>query len=166
MIATLLKAAHILGIGFWGAGLLCLPFLFRQRYGKTGKDLYDLHNFTRFLYVGVVSPAAFIAVASGIGLIFAEATFTPWFTVKLTFVGAMVLIHVTTGLVILRLFEPNQSFSSLRFGVTVGLTITVVCAILVVVLAKPELNRFGPLDDFFAPGALGSVVPEFIVWWK
>jgi|TARA_R110000868_G_scaffold101346_6_gene279028 putative membrane protein len=166
VIATLLKAAHILAIGLWAAGLLSLPLLFAQRRGLENKPLYDLHNFTRFLYVAIVSPAAFVAIASGTGLIFVEATFTPWFSVKLAFVGAMVLIHVTTGLVILRLFEPGQRYSPLRLAITMVLTGTVIASILIVVLGKPELMRFGPLDDFFAPGALGQGLPDSIAWWR
>src|SRR5690606_32333311 len=94
MTSVLLKFVHIIAIAGWSAGLICLPFLYVQRRRLRGDALHRLHNFTRFFYVALVSPAAFVAVGSGTALIFVQATFEPWFAVKLAFVGIMVIIHV------------------------------------------------------------------------
>ena len=115
MTVVLLKFVHVIAISLWSGGLLSLPFLFVQRRTQSGTVLYRLHNFTRFFYISLVSPAAFVAVASGIVLIFMRATFEPWFSVKLLLVAALVLIHVTSGLVILRLFNPQQAYARWRF---------------------------------------------------
>lgn len=158
MTAILLKSVHVIAIALWSSGLLCLPFLYLQRRDLADDALHSLHNFTRFLYISLVSPAAFIAVASGIVLIFLQATFEPWFSVKLALVAGLVIIHVTSGLLILRLFEPGQSYPWWRFVVASGITTAVVAAILVTVLAKPRWLSATEFATLFAPGALGEML--------
>ena len=166
MTAIILKFVHIIAIAGWSAGLICLPFLYLQRRGLKGASLYRLHNFTRFVCIKLVSPAAFIAVATGIALIFVQATFEPWFAVKLAFVGAMVIIHVTSGVLILSIFEPGQSYPAWRFALVSFLTITVVGAILLTVLGKPQWLASETVNQFFAPGALGAMLNDIIAWWR
>ncbi len=164
MTAILLKFVHIVAIALWSAGLICLPFLYRQRKKLSGHALYRLHNFTRFFYVALTSPAAFVAVGSGIALIFVEATFEPWFAVKLGLVGVMVIIHVTSGLKILHLFEPGRSYPAWRLVIVSTLTLCVVTAILVTVLGKPLWTTPSQFEAFFAPGALGEALDDLIAW--
>ena len=164
MSAILLKFVHIIAIAGWSAGLLCLPFLYLQRRRLGGDALHRLHNFTRFFYVGLVSPAAFVAVASGTVLIFVQATFEPWFSVKLALVAAMVIIHVMSGLMILRLFEPGRTYPAWRFIAVSALTACVIGAILVIVLGKPEWFAAAWITAFFAPGALGQMLGGLIAW--
>jgi putative membrane protein len=164
MTSVLLKFAHIIAIAVWSAGLICLPFLYVQRRRLSGNALHRLHNFTRFFYVALVSPAAFVAVGSGTALIFVQATFEPWFAVKLAFVGVMVIIHVTSGAVILRLFEPGQVYPHWRLVAVSLVTSFVVGAILVVVLGKPQWATPSGFEAFLAPGALGETLGEFIAW--
>lgn len=83
-----LKLVHIAAISVWCAGMLGLPLLFLRRNSvRDEPDLNRLHRLVRRLYVVVMSPAAFLAVASGTGLIFLRATYAPWFGVKLSLVG-------------------------------------------------------------------------------
>ena len=63
-------------------------------------ELDRLHRITRFVYVGMTSPAAFVAIGSGTALIFLQATFQEWFSLKMVLVGAMVMLHVVAGLVL------------------------------------------------------------------
>ncbi len=164
MIAAL-KFVHIAAIALWCAGLICLPGLYAQRaHAKHPHHLYRLHGFVRFAYVSLISPAAFLAVATGTGLIFAVETFDVWFMVKLAFVGALVVIHVLTGLVIIRLFDKGETYPAWRFvGVTI-VTVLVTVAILVVVLAKPALDVDFLPDFFFTPGALGEALSGLNPW--
>ena len=166
MTPLILKSLHILGIAGWSVGLICLPYLYVQRRKLSGAMLYRLHNFTRFFYVALVSPAAFVAVATGTALIFVESTFEPWFAVKLAFVGAMVVVHITSGVTILSLFEPGRTYPLWRAGLVSGLSVAVICAILIAVLGKPEWGIFGALDSFFAPGNLGVMLNGIIAWWR
>lgn len=164
MIAVLVKFVHVLAIAFWSAGLICLPFLYLQRYRLNGDALHRLHNFTRFFYVALVSPAAFVAVGSGIALIFLQTTVEAWFSVKLALVAAMVIIHVTSGALILRLFEPHQNYPFWRFAAVSTLTVSIIGLILFVVLGKPQWTTPGAIETLFAPGALGDLLGELIAW--
>jgi putative membrane protein len=104
-----IKLLHVATISIWSAGLICLPGLYVQRtHVPDDESLHRLQGMVRFLYVAIVSPAAFIAVGSGTALIFLREAWVPWFSVKLVFVGAMVVIHILTGLVIIKLFEKGQ----------------------------------------------------------
>tara|TARA_R110002020_G_scaffold15278_36_gene54657 strand:- start:909 stop:1427 length:519 start_codon:yes stop_codon:yes gene_type:complete len=162
--AILLKLVHVLAIAGWSAGLLGLPLLYWQRNNLEDKALYRLHNFTRFFYVRLVSPAAFVAVVSGLVLIFVQATFEPWFSLKLALVGMLVIIHVMNGLMILRLFEPNQSYPVWRVVAVTVLTTCVIAAILATVLGKPEWFAATWITAFFAPGALGDMLAGMAAW--
>ena len=62
-IATSLPV--IAAIAIWTAGLISLPSLYVQRAHVTSDDaLYRMQRMTRFAFVALISPAAFIAVTS------------------------------------------------------------------------------------------------------
>jgi len=74
-VTVFLKFAHLAAIAIWSGGLLVLPFLFWQRGTVAdGPDLDRLHRITRFVYVGMTSPAAVIAIGSGTALIFLRSS--------------------------------------------------------------------------------------------
>lgn len=156
MSVTLLKFVHIATIALWSAGLICLPFLFRQRAGLEGDRLHRLHGLVRYLYVMILSPAAFVAIASGTVLIFLQRTFEVWFALKLLLVGMLVVAHILAGRVILKLFEDNGRYGAWHYLLAIVLTSTLVTLILVVVSLKPgwEIPTFE--GDPFAPGWLGE----------
>lgn len=150
-----LKSLHVIAICVWASGLLCLPGLYRQRaFAGTPDTLRRLHLVARFIYVAVISPAAFIAIATGAALIFVRHTFEPWLLLKLMAVGAMVIVHVVTGLVIVRHFEEGGAYPAWRFVTVSILTLAIITVILFAVLAKPDLTARIP-HDLFEPGALG-----------
>ena len=151
------KAIHLAAIAFWAAGLISLPTLYVQRAHVADEpSLHRLQAMVRFLYVAVISPAAFVAVGSGMALIFLRQTFEPWFSLKLALVGAMVTIHILTGLVIIRLFEEGNVYPLWRFAAVTATTVAVVTAILAVVLAKPDLPDLLP-QAMSEPGALRRI---------
>ncbi|MBB6181282.1 CopD family protein [Pseudorhizobium flavum] len=163
MIAAL-KFLHIAAIAIWAGGLLSLPALYVQRaHVRDDRALYQLQMIVRFSYVAVISPAAFLAVGSGIALIFGQQTFTGWFSVKLFFVALLVMLHVLTGLVIIRLFREGEVYPVWRFLLATAVTGAVVLIILFVVLAKPaltvELNR-----DILEPGGLQRLIRTLSPW--
>lgn len=140
-----IKLIHLAAIAVWSAGIIGLPGLCARRTrSMAGSDLHRLQALVRHLYTFVVSPAAFVAVASGTALVFLREAWVPWFSVKLVLVGLMVVIHILTGLVIIRLFEKGRFYSPLRFvAVTTG-SVAVVSVILLVVLAKPDIPNLLP----------------------
>jgi len=160
-VTVFLKFAHLAAIALWSAGLIVLPFLFWQRRTlAAGPDLDRLHRMTRYVYVGVTSPAAFVAIGTGTALIFLQATFQEWFSLKMALVGGMVMLHVVAGLVLVRLFTPSGQFG---LPASVALTsgyLVLICAIIWIVLAKPHIdsNDFAP--GLFKPGALGHLFSE------
>jgi uncharacterized membrane protein len=154
-VTVLLKFVHIATIAVWAAGLIVLPYLFWQRrLFAVGPELDRLHRVTRFVYVGITSPAAFVAIGTGTALIFLQSTFREWFTLKMALVSAMAMLHVVAGLVAVRLFAPGGRFGSRSFVVLTALYLVLIVAILWVVLAKPVIDstRFGP--GLFEPGTL------------
>lgn len=153
-----LKTLHLATIAIWSAGLIGLPGLYVQRARvANAQALHRLHAMARFLYVAVISPAAFVAVGSGTALIFLQMPFAPWFSLKLALIGVMVVIHILTGLVIIRLFDEGEIYPVWRFVAVTAITIGVVVAILVVVVAKPILP-YGFPEAMSEPGALGRLL--------
>jgi len=158
MSLALLKFVHIAAIALWAAGLICFPFLTRQR-NNIGKDtdLHQLHSMARYFYVVILSPAAFIAIASGTVLMFQQQTFTAWFSLKLLLVGLLAGLHLVTGLIVIQVFEKSGHMPAWRYAALTTTTIAIVTAIVAVVLVKPQFEWRVADSDLFAPGALGEV---------
>ena len=162
LLVTWLKLVHVATITGWSAGLIALPFLYRQRRGLEGQPLYRLHAFTRFLYVALVSPTAFAAIASGTALILLQGTYENWFSAKLVGVSVLTGVHIFSGLMILRLFEPGGVYPLGRFILILTVTLSAIAAILVLVLGKPDIEWPTVLAGFFAPGALSELAGQII----
>ncbi len=160
----LTKLLHLTAISIWAAGLVVVPFLLWQRRDLSGQPLHRLHRLTRTLYVVIVSPAAFMAIASGTALIFLQATYVEWFSLKLVAVGVLAAVHVQAGLLILRVFDPGGQISR---GGTVSLTATTlatVATVLVLVLWKPPVDAQALAPGLFHPGRLSEIVAPFTAW--
>ena len=154
-MTILLKFIHLGAIAIWSGGLIVLPYLFWQRRTLTaGSELDRLYRITRLVYVELTSPAAFIAIASGTALIFLQATFVEWFSVKMVLVGIMVMLHVVAGLVLLQLFLPDGHFSRLSWIALTIAYVVVIVAIIWIVLAKPHLDSTLFAPHLFEPGGL------------
>lgn len=160
-MTTFLKFIHLASIAIWSAGLIVLPFLFWQRRVlKPGPDLDRLHRMTRFVYVEMTSPAAFVAIGSGTVLIFLQATFEEWFSLKMVLVGAMAMLHVVAGLVLVRLFTPDGRFGRFSYVALTGAYVVLIIAIIWVALAKPHIDSNQVATDLFTPGALSQFFGE------
>ncbi len=154
-MTVLLKFVHLAAIAIWSGGLVALPFMFWQRRTFVmDADLDRLHRMTRFVYVGMASPAAFIAIGSGTALIFLQATFQEWFSVKMALVGAMVILHVAAGLVLARVFLPEGRFGRFSYVALSSAYLVLITAIVWVALAKPRIDSNQFATALFAPGAL------------
>jgi protoporphyrinogen IX oxidase len=161
---VLLKFLHVAAISLWTAGLVSLPALYVQRASVADRDaLHRLQKIVRFSYVTIVSPAAFVAVMSGTGLIFLRQVYAPWFSVKMMCVGALVILHVLTGLVIIRLFREGEIYPVWRFLMVTVVTCGIVAAILIIVLAKPEID-VAMADVITRPGGLRSLIQSLSPW--
>jgi protoporphyrinogen IX oxidase len=160
-MTTLVKFIHLATIAVWSGGLIILPFLFWQRQGiETGPGLEQLHRLTRFVYVGMASPAAFLAIGSGTILIFLQTTFLEWFSLKMLLVAIMVMLHVVAGLILAHLFEPKGHFGRLSFIALTSAYLVLITAIILVVLAKPHIDSNQFATNLFAPGGLRQFLGE------
>ncbi|MGQ7793179.1 CopD family protein [Faunimonas sp. B44] len=154
-----LKAIHIATLVIWCGGLIALPSLFAMRGRFAHRELeHDFHRMVRDAFVRIVSPAAFVAVASGAALIFAREVFTPWMILKLVFVGMLVGLHVRQGYVLVRLFEPGRRYARWRQLLATGATVVVACCVLFLVLGKPDLDPALLPDVMRQPGGLQSLL--------
>lgn len=163
-MTTLFKFIHLGTIAIWSAGLIVLPLLFSQRRGlETGSELDRLHRFTRFVYVGMTSPAAFLAIGSGTVLIFLQTTFLEWFSLKMVLVGLLVMLHVVAGLTLTHLFEPTGRFGRFSYVALTVSYLVLITATIWVVLAKPHIDSNQFATKLFAPGGLRQVLGEIIM---
>ena len=85
--------------------MLILPSIYLASDGLRGPELHDLHRFARAVFINITSPAAFLAVIAGTALIFLRDVFTVWMALKLLAVGALVIVHVRQGHVLLKVFR-------------------------------------------------------------
>jgi protoporphyrinogen IX oxidase len=155
MTIWLVKLVHVAAIAVWVGGLVALPSLLAGRTGLQDAPLERLHRAARFLHIALVSPAAYVAIASGTVLVFLRETWTVWFAVKLVLVGLLVVLHVGMGLALLSTFQPEGRHRRL---IGAGLRAAAVAAgvgILWAVLAKPEIDVAAVAGEAFEPGALG-----------
>lgn len=164
MMIALLKFVHIAAIAIWTAGLISLPSLYVQRAHVRNDDaLYRMQRMTRFAFVVIISPAAFIAVASGIALSFLREVFAPWFSWKLAFVGMLAIFHVFSGLVVIRLFRDGEVYPAWRFVVATGSCCLLVLTILILVLAK-EAPQLALPAVMYEPGGLKRLLDPINPW--
>ena len=125
-----------------------------------GSDLDRLHRMTRFVYVEMTSPAAFIAIGSGTALIFLQATFQEWFSLKMVLVGTMVMLHVLAGLLLVRVFSPDGRFGLFSHVALTSAYLVLITAIIWIVLAKPHIDSAQFAPGLFKPGALRHFFAE------
>lgn len=154
-----LKFLHVAAISVWAFGLLALPVLFRQRNAVAdGAALHALHRAARFSYIAAISPAAILAIASGLALIPLRSTFDLWFLAKLLAVAGLVVLHLIAGSTMVTLFADSGRYPGWRFRgglLTIG---AVISAILFLVLQKPVIAPdFPPV--LTEPGALRTMIP-------
>jgi uncharacterized membrane protein len=108
----------------------------------------------------MTSPAAVIAIGSGTALIFFQATFQEWFSIKMALVAIMVMLHVAAGLVLARVFLPGGAFGSFSYAALSGAYVVVITAIICVALAKPHIDANQFAIALFSPGGLRHVLGE------
>ncbi|MGH8429749.1 MAG: CopD family protein, partial [Solimonas sp.] len=162
-VITFVKFIHLATIALWSGGLIVLPLLFWQRrLIAVGPDLDRLHRITRFVYVGMTSPAAVVAIGSGTALIFLQGTFREWFTLKMALVGIMVMLHVVAGLVAIRLFAPDGRFGWRSCIALTSAYLVLIVAIIWVVLAKPNIDSQQIGAELFKPGALQPLLRQVL----
>jgi protoporphyrinogen IX oxidase len=174
MIA-LVKLVHITAIVVWSAGLLALPGFYSQlshlraerpEIGPHGEAVLRLQRAVRLTYVGIVSPAAFIAVGSGILLIFQQGVVAPWLSLKLALVTGLVITHSLTGITLVRLFEHPNGYPRWRYVGATSAAFATAATIVALTLTKPVLSDALLPAAFSKPGALKPLVESVNPWQR
>lgn len=137
-----LKALHVSLVAIWMAGLAALPAMLARHDPAIGQsDFVRIRQATHYGYVWLVTPVAVLAVASGTALIFLREVFTGWMFAKLVGVAGLVAVHAWVGHTIVAVAEtegrhdpPGPILPTLIIG-------TLVITVLVLVLAKPDLDQ-------------------------
>lgn len=138
-IEIALKCAHIAGLSVWVAGLIAMPGLLAGLDSAEGEKAGRL-RFSRFAFELVFSPAAVLAIASGIALIFVSSYQIGWLAPKLLLIGVLSLLHLLIGRGLARVgrrFMPGRAVRALMvLGAIAGTS-----AVLALALGKPVVDE-------------------------
>lgn len=133
------KALHISTIALWAVGLIMLPLLFRAYRPQLSDSAYvRFRQLTHYSYVRFLTPAAVIAVGSGIVLIMLRGIFEPWLFAKLGLVSVLAALHAYVGHMIVETAETRGRVDLPPPYLVLTPVMLVLAGILVLVLAKPE----------------------------
>lgn len=137
-----LKAAHLSFIALWVAGLFALPrMLALTNDGRVRAEYGMIRRATHYGYIWAITPTAVVAILSGVGLIFLRDVFTVWIFAKLVLVAGLVAVHAWVGHTIVQIAEREGQQSPPGAVVPTLVTCALVLGILLLVLAKPELDE-------------------------
>ncbi len=151
-----LKIIHIMALSVWCVGLLALPALLASRgraVEPTEKEV--LNRRVRWLFNEVTSPAALIAIASGIALIFQRGFYSDWLYAKLAAVSLLVFVHLRAGRLVSASLRP---YGSGRQAASIMVTLSIVSMVFWLVLAKPAFDVSILPGWMSRPGALQSLL--------
>ncbi|EQB05511.1 hypothetical protein L288_12765 [Sphingobium quisquiliarum P25] len=141
MTVTLLKALHIAALLLWTAGLLSLPLMLaRHEEGEHQFRYARIRKFTHYSYTRLITPAAVIAIAAGVPLIFLRELFVPWLFAKLALVALLVTVHAYVGHIVLKMGEEAGERQPPPAWPMVAALCLLIPAILLLVLLKPPLD--------------------------
>lgn len=148
-LVAYLKALHISALVFWCAGLIALPAMLMRRCDSGDHaEMKRIRRSTHQALVLLASPAGFLAIGSGIGLIFANRVFDEWLFLKLAVVGVLVASHLAIGRMVMRITRHHEwQPPTVKVAPPLFAALAAVVSILWLVLAKP---------------AIGT---DFLPWW-
>ncbi len=153
-----LKAVHLSFIALWVAGLFALPRMLALTNGGLVHAKYGMiRRATHYGYIWVITPMAVVAIVSGVVLIFLREVFTVWIFAKLVLVAGLVAVHAWIGHTIVQIAEREIRQAPPGAVVPTLVTCALVLGILLLVLAKPELDELAMPVWLTAP--LGRQLP-------
>lgn len=164
MLIPIIKGLHIAAIALWAAGLIALPLLLGQHErGHAQQEYQRVRRFTHYGYTHLLTPAAVLAVAAGIALLFLRGVFVPWMFAKLAIVGMLVALHAWIGNLVVRMGEHANRKQPSPILPLVVLAIALSVAIIALVLTKPEIDMAMP-DWLSTPRDRQLPVEEVPTW--
>ncbi|WP_173934322.1 CopD family protein [Chelativorans sp. Marseille-P2723] len=143
-----LKTLHIAALAIWCAGLFALPLMLARHDPAIGPADYSrIRLACHYGYAWVVTPAALSAIAVGILLIFLREVFVVWMFAKLVFVALLIGFHAWIGSIVVAVGETGGKYQTPAPLFPLLLLLVPIIGILILVLAKPELEEI-PLPDW------------------
>ena len=140
-LIVVMKVAHIVALILWCAGLLLLPIALSLHRPHSDQRSFDrVRLLTHATYTKIVTPAAVIAIGTGIALIFLREVFAHWFALKLLMVAILVVLHGWIGHHVAQVAEHREAYAAPRRTFLAMANLTVMSAILVLVLWKPVIS--------------------------
>ncbi len=137
-----LKALHLIAMVCWFAGLFYLPRLFVYHV-----DCHDADGRARFeimerrLYRGIMTPAAWVTVLAGVGLLVGYAwdmySRAGWLHAKLTLVALLVVYHWLCGRYRIALRDGRNRHSARFFRFFNELPTLILIAVVCLTIVKP-----------------------------
>ena len=132
-----LKILHVSAMVLWFAGLFFLPRLFVARHRGERDAAAGYFNATaNTLYFRMATPAALVAVATGMALI----AFGPggaWLVMKLVIVAGAVFLHLYMGVVLYELGQGRDRHGPLLYRALGWAPLLVLLAVAALTGAKP-----------------------------
>lgn len=136
-----LKALHVGFVSLWMAGLLALPAMLARHERAIGQaDFQRIRRATHYGYVWAVTPAAALAVATGLALIFLREVFEPWMFAKLVLVASLVGLHAWVGHTLVAVAETEGRHIPPSPTLPNIMLLAGAAGVLVLVLLKPDLR--------------------------
>jgi putative membrane protein len=132
-----LKVLHVSAMVVWFAGLFFLPRLFVARHrGERDAAASYFNIVANTLFFRVATPAALVAVASGMVLI-AFGPSGAWLVMKLVVVTGAVLLHLYLGMVLYQLGQGRERHGPAFYRIIGWVPLLVVLAVAALTGAKP-----------------------------
>lgn len=152
-----IKALHLAALVLWCGGLFALPLMLSLHDASAGQaDFTRIRHVTHFGYIVAITPAALVAIGSGIALIFLREAYAPWLFAKLVVVALLVAFHAWVGSVLVRVAETEGVHPPPRPLLPMILLLAPILAILTLVLGKPDLHLI-PLPEWLMRPQAGQL---------
>jgi protoporphyrinogen IX oxidase len=137
-----LKVIHILAVISWMAGLFYLPrlFVYHVERGLTGELGEVFKVMERRLLKAIMRPAGFVAVVSGLALVWAGAWHGPvpsWLWAKIVLVGMLLLFHGSLERHAVRFRDGVERGSGRYFRILNEVPTLLLIGIVILVVVKP-----------------------------
>jgi putative membrane protein len=140
-----LKLLHVSTVIAWAGALLYLTIAIALAGASAGaagaagtSAVRNSHRHTllRGLFVGVATPAALTAIASGTAIFVMYGPLAPWLIAKLGFVSLLVLGHAACGMLVLRIERRQPAWARSAY-VVCAVSLVWFASIAWLVLRKP-----------------------------
>jgi uncharacterized membrane protein len=136
-----LKFLHIAAVVVWCGALLYLPSIIgavaATALPGARHEQPRWQQLPRSIFIGIATPAALLAIASGTLIFVSQGLLAPWLMFKLAGVGLLVMGHGTCGYLVLRTERGESGGVPMACHVVLAFMVLCLLGIAWLVLRKP-----------------------------